>query len=169
MTASNTSDALNVITVPIQKLDQALDLPSYAYTGDAGLDLRSAENVTLQPFERKLVSTGCALAIPFGYAGLVIPRSGLAIKHGISLVNAPGLIDSGYRGELKVILINLDPTEPFEIMRGDRIAQLMIVKIPSVALQEVSALPSSERGAGGFGSSGISTEPSAATQPFSCA
>ncbi len=143
------------ISVPVQMLDKALDIPAYAYIGDAGLDLRSSEDATLKPFERKLIGTGLALAIPEGYAGLVIPRSGLAIKHGISLVNAPGLIDSGYRGEIKVVLVNLDPTEEFNIMRGDRIAQLMIVGIPAVSLKEVEALPASERGAGGFGSSGV--------------
>lgn len=143
------------IDLPIKKLDSSVELPKYAYEGDAGLDLAASESLVLQPFERKLVATGLAIAIPEGYAGLVIPRSGLAIKHGISIVNAPGLIDSGYRGELKVILVNLDPETPFEIKAGDRIAQLMLVKIPSVKLQQVEDLPSSERGEGGFGSSGV--------------
>ena len=141
--------------MPIKKLDSSIELPKYAYEGDAGLDLAASESLVLQPFERKLVATGLAIAIPEGYAGLVIPRSGLAIKHGISIVNAPGLIDSGYRGELKVILVNLDPETPFEIKAGDRIAQLMLVKIPSVKLQQVENLPISERGEGGFGSSGV--------------
>lgn len=158
MTCLQTDSAstnLEKIDLPIKKLDSSVELPKYAYEGDAGLDLASSESLVLQPFERKLVATGLAIAIPEGYAGLVIPRSGLAIKHGISIVNAPGLIDSGYRGELKVILVNLDPETPFEIKAGDRIAQLMLVKIPSVKLQQVEDLPSSERGEGGFGSSGI--------------
>jgi dUTP pyrophosphatase len=145
----------DVIDLEIKKLDGSVLLPKYAHEGDAGLDLSANERVTLKPFERKLVSTGIAIAIPDGYAGLVIPRSGLAIKHGISIVNAPGLIDSGYRGELKVILVNLDPSEQFDIEIGDRIAQLMLVKIPLVTLVETDELPDSERGTGGFGSSGI--------------
>ena len=151
----STSTNVEKIDLPIKKLDSSVELPKYAYEGDAGLDLAASESLVLQPFERKLVATGLAIAIPEGYAGLVIPRSGLAIKHGISIVNAPGLIDSGYRGELKVILVNLDPETPFEIKAGDRIAQLMLVKIPSVKLQQVEDLPSSERGEGGFGSSGV--------------
>ena len=143
------------IVVPIKKLDADLELPAYAYPGDAGLDLRSAEDAVLQPFERKAISCGIALAIPRGYAGLVMPRSGLAAKHGISIVNAPGLIDSDYRGEIKAILINLDPHEPFEIKRGDRIAQLVIVGIPVAELQESAELTETERGVGGFGSSGV--------------
>ncbi len=145
------------IELPIKKTNESVQLPKYAYSGDAALDLPAAESLILQPFERKLVSTGLAIAIPEGYAGLVIPRSGLAIKHGISIVNAPGLIDSGYRGELKVILVNLDPHTPFEIKTGDRIAQLMLVKIPVVKLDQVEELPSSERGESGFGSSGLHT------------
>lgn len=145
----------DVIELSIKKFNNSVQLPKYAYEGDAGLDLPSAEALTLRPFERKLVSTDLAIAIPKGYAGLVIPRSGLAIKHGISIVNAPGLVDSGYRGELKVVLVNLDPKESFEIKVGDRIAQLMLVKIPLVKLAQVEELPSSERGEGGFGSSGV--------------
>ena len=143
------------ISLPIKKLDETIALPGYAYEGDAGLDLAASENAVLQPFERKLIGTGLAIAIPEDYAGLVIPRSGLAVKHGISIVNAPGLIDSGYRGELKVVLVNLDKDEPFEIKAGDRIAQLMLVKIPSVNLLQTEELPGSERGEGGFGSSGV--------------
>ncbi len=145
------------IAVPIQRLDETLDMPSYAYAGDAGLDLRSAEDVVLQPFERRLISCGIALAIPRGYAGFVLPRSGLAAKHGISIVNAPGLIDSDYRGEIKVILVNLDAHEPFAVSRGDRIAQLVILAVPSVDLAETDDLGETSRGSGGFGSSGVSS------------
>ena len=131
-------------------------MPAYAYEGDAGLDLRATEDAVLQPFERKLVSCGIAIAIPQGYAGFVVPRSGLAAKHGISIVNAPGLIDSNYRGEIKAILVNLDPHNPFEINHGDRIAQLVIMATPTVTLLASSELSDTERGTGGFGSSGIS-------------
>lgn len=143
------------INLKILSLDKEMPLPAYAHAGDAGLDLRSAESLVIEPYERCLVPCGICLEIPAGYAGLVIPRSGLAIKHGISVVNAPGLIDSGYRGEVKVILINLDPKEPFVINKGDRIAQLMIVKTPLVEVEPVLTLEDSERGAGGFGSSGV--------------
>ena len=131
-------------------------MPAYAYVGDAGLDLRSAEDAVLKPFERKLVSCGIAIAIPEGHAGFVLPRSGLAAKHGISIVNAPGLIDSNYRGEIKAILVNLDAHEEFEISHGDRIAQLVIMPYPAVELKEVEELDQTVRGAGGFGSSGVS-------------
>lgn len=144
------------LPLPIQMFDFSNELPSYAHEGDAGLDLRATEALTLEPFERALVSCGFALAIPQGYAGLVIPRSGLAARHGITVVNAPGLIDSGYRGEVKVILMNLDPKEPFEVHVGDRIAQLMIVAAPAVAPVAVESLDDTQRGTGGFGSSGIS-------------
>ena len=126
-----------------------------AYEGDAGFDLSSRIETSLAPFERASIPCGVSLAIPKGYAGLVIPRSGLAIKHGISVVNGPGLIDSGYRGEICVILINLDPRETFTIHQGDRIAQLMIVSYASVRLIECETLPVSERGPQGFGSSGV--------------
>ncbi|ACV22118.1 Deoxyuridine 5'-triphosphate nucleotidohydrolase [Slackia heliotrinireducens] len=143
------------LRVPIKKLAEDAVVPSYAYDGDAGVDLRATENLVLKPFERALVATSLAVAIPEGYAGLVMPRSGLAIKHGISVVNAPGLIDSHYRGELKVILINLDSKEDFEINVGDRIAQLVIAKVENVDWQPVDELDATDRGAGGFGSSGI--------------
>lgn len=143
------------IKLKILSLDEEMPLPAYAHAGDAGLDLRSAESLVIEPYERRLVPCGICLEIPTSYAGLVIPRSGLAIKHGISVVNAPGLIDSGYRGEVKVILINLDPKEPFAINKGDRIAQLMLVKTPLVEVEPVLSLEDSERGAGGFGSSGV--------------
>lgn len=138
----------------IKRLYDDVVLPSYAYAGDAGLDLRSHEDVELEPFERKLVSTGLAVAIPDGYAGFVQPRSGLAAKLGLSIVNTPGLIDAHYRGELKVILINLDAESSVELKKGERIAQLVIQKVPEVELVEVDELDETNRGTGGFGSSG---------------
>ena len=146
---------MQTISVPIKRLDKTLDMPAYAYVGDAGLDLRAAEDAVLKPFERKMVSCGIAIAIPQGYAGFVMPRSGLAAKHGISIVNAPGLIDSNYRGEIKAILINLDAQNDFEIAHGDRIAQLVIMAVPPVVLEEAEELDDTVRGAGGFGSSGV--------------
>lgn len=143
------------VRLPVKRLDPTIELPSYAYAGDAGLDLRSSEDVTLEPFERRLISTGLAIAIPEGYAGFVQPRSGMALKHGLSMANTPGLIDSHYRGELKVIAINLDPREPISIKRGDRIAQLVIQQVPVVSLVEVEQLDKTDRGTGGFGSSGV--------------
>ncbi|MDY3980782.1 dUTP diphosphatase [Paraeggerthella sp. LCP19S3_G8] len=143
------------LTIPVKQLDPSLPVPAYAYAGDAGVDLRATCDGVLQPFERKLVPCGLAMAIPQGYAGFVLPRSGLAIKHGISLVNAPGLIDSNYRGEIKAVLVNLDPQTPFEIKRGDRIAQLVVMKVPDIAFESADELPESSRGAGGFGSSGV--------------
>ena len=128
-------------------------MPARAYTGDAGLDLSACERVELGPGERALVPTGLAVAIPEGYAGFVQPRSGLAVRHGISIVNTPGLINAGYRGELRVTLLNTDPREPFRVEPGMRIAQLVIVPIPEVELVEVGELPPSERGVRGFGSS----------------
>lgn len=143
------------IKLPIKRLDPSVELPSYAYDGDAGLDLRSNEDVTLEPFERRLVATGLAIAIPDGYAGFVQPRSGLALREGLSMANTPGLIDAHYRGELKVCAINLDPHNPIHIERGERIAQLVIQKIPVVELEEVDELDETDRGCGGFGSSGV--------------
>ena len=130
-------------------------LPAQAYDGDAGLDLAACEHAELGPGERAAVGTGIAVAIPDGYAGLVLPRSGLAARHGLTIVNAPGLIDSGYRGELKVIILNTDSREPFVIEPGMRIAQLVLVEVASVHLAEVEELSESERGAAGFGSSGM--------------
>ena len=127
-------------------------LPARAYAGDAGFDLSACERVELGPGERALVPTGLAVAIPEGYAGFVQPRSGLAAKHGISIVNTPGLVDSGYRGELKVALLNTDRSEAFVVLPGMRIAQLVIVPVPEVDLVEVEELPESERGVRGFGS-----------------
>jgi dUTP pyrophosphatase len=142
-----------VIELPIQKLRDEAVVPTRAYAGDAGLDLAACERVELAPGERALVGTGLAIAIPDGYAGYVQPRSGLAAKHGITIVNTPGLVDSGYRGELKVILLNTDATEPFVIEPGMRIAQLVVLPIPEVVPVEMDELPSSERGERGFGSS----------------
>ncbi len=141
--------------IEIQLLDPEMELPSYAKPGDAGLDLRSRVEMKLEPGMRALVPTGIAVAIPTGYVGLVHPRSGLAIKSGISMVNTPGTIDSGYRGEISVILINHDREDTFEIKRGDRIAQLVIQQVEVAELVAVKELPPSERGEGGFGSSGI--------------
>lgn len=143
------------IKLPIKRLDPSVELPSYAYGGDAGLDLRSNEDVMLEPFERRLVATGLAIAIPDGYAGFVQPRSGLALCEGLSMANTPGLIDAHYRGELKVCAINLDPHNPIHIERGERIAQLVIQKVPVVELEEVDELDETDRGCGGFGSSGV--------------
>lgn len=133
----------------------AEQLPSYAQPGDAGADLRSAEALVLQPGERALVATGIRFALPEGYAAFVVPRSGLAVKHGISIVNSPGTIDAGYRGEIKVPLINLDPREAFEIAPGDRIAQLIVMPVSRARFAPVAALDESERGEGGFGSTGV--------------
>lgn len=145
----------DAISLPIKRLDPTVELPSYAYSGDAGLDLRANEDVTLRPLERRLVSTGLAIAIPKGYAGFVQPRSGLALREGLSMANTPGLIDAHYRGELKVCAINLDSNKEIHIERGERIAQLVIQKIPVVKLVEVDELDETDRGAGGFGSSGV--------------
>ena len=142
------------INVEIKRIDTELPLPHYANVGDAGLDLYSSETVDLLPGQRKLVGTGIAVAIPSGFAGFVQPRSGLAIREGLSIVNTPGLIDSGYRGEIKVIAINTDKEETLHIERGDRVAQLVIQEVPVVTLVEVDELSETERGAGGFGSTG---------------
>ena len=140
--------------VLIRRLDPSLPLPSYALAGDAGMDLRSAVDVVLAPGERCRIPTGIAVAIPDGHAGFVQPRSGLAARTGLGFVNSPGLIDSGYRGEIQVVAINLDRKDPIDIRRGDKIAQLVILPVPQVALAEVEELPASDRGAGGFGSTG---------------
>lgn len=143
------------ISVPIKRLDPSVELPTYAYTGDAGLDLRSNEDLVLAPHERRLIATGLAVAIPEGYAGFVQPRSGLALREGLSMANTPGLIDSHYRGELKVCAVNLDNEKSIHIERGERIAQLVIQRVPIVHLIEVDELDETDRGAGGFGSSGV--------------
>ena len=142
-----------MIELSIRKTRADAVVPTRAYAGDAGMDLSACERVELAPGERGIVPTGLAVAIPEGYAGFVQPRSGLAANHGISIVNTPGLIDSGYRGELLVILVNTDPRETFVVEPGMRIAQLVIVPIPDVELVEVDELPESERGARGHGSS----------------
>ncbi|WP_374761139.1 dUTP diphosphatase [Nesterenkonia flava] len=148
---------MNEIEVPIRRLDPDLPPPGYAHPGDAGADLVAAEDVELAPGERRLVPTGIAVAIPQGWVGLIHPRSGLAVKHGISMVNTPGTIDAGYRGEIKVLLINTDPAETARFSRGDRIAQLLFQRVDQARFVEVEELPESVRGAGGFGSSGLST------------
>ena len=141
--------------IPLVRLDPSLEVPAFAKPGDAGVDLRSSIDIVLQPGgHRSLVPTGIALAIPEGYAGFVQPRSGLALKHGVTCLNTPGLIDSGYRGELKVLLINTDPSEPFEITKGERIAQLVIQAVEQPRFVLVDELPTSERGEGGFGHTG---------------
>jgi dUTP pyrophosphatase len=142
-----------VIELPIARLHPDAVVPDRAYAGDAGLDLTACEHATLGPGERAVVGTGLAVAIPEGHAGFVQPRSGLAAKHGISVVNSPGLIDAGYRGELRVVLLNTDPAETFVVEPGMRIAQLVVLRLPEVELVEVDELPPSERGARGFGSS----------------
>ncbi len=138
----------------IKRIDPDLPLPSYARDGDAGLDLSSADDVVLKPGERVVVPTGFAVAIPEGYAGFVHARSGRAFKEGLALPNAPGLIDAGYRGELKVLLVNLDPAEPIYIRRGEKIAQLVVQRVERAELEEVAELEPSKRGDGGFGSTG---------------
>lgn len=143
----------DVIEIPI--VGDHTQLPVYAQPGDAGADLRSTEALVLASGERALVSTGVRIALPEGYVAFVVPRSGLAVKHGISVVNAPGTIDAGYRGELKVSLINLDPRESFEIQPGDRIAQLIVMPVSRAVFLPVDELPESTRGHGGFGSTGI--------------
>jgi dUTP pyrophosphatase len=136
-----------------RRLREDAVLPARAYTGDAGLDLAACDRVELGPGERAVVGTGLAVAIPEGYAGFVQPRSGLAARHGISVVNAPGLVDSGYRGELRVVLLNTDRTEAFVVEPGMRIAQLVVLPVPVLEIVEVGELPESERGVRGFGSS----------------
>jgi dUTP pyrophosphatase len=143
-----------LIELPIQRLRPDAVVPERAYEGDAGLDLSACERVELAPAERAVVGTGLAVAIPEGYAGFVQPRSGLADRHGITIVNAPGLIDSGYRGELKVILLNTDPVHSFVVEPGMRIAQLVVLEVPELELVELDELPATERGVRGHGSSG---------------
>jgi dUTP pyrophosphatase len=143
-----------MLDVLIQRLDEGVELPHYAHPGDAGADLHTTVDVTLAPGERALVPTGIAVAVPLGYAAFVHPRSGLAARCGLSLVNSPGTVDSGYRGEIKVLLINLDPAAPIELSRGDRVAQLVIQPVEQASFRVVDALPDSARGAGGYGSTG---------------
>jgi len=142
------------VRIEVQRLDPGLPLPAYAREGDAGLDLYAAQTVTLPPGARVAVGTGIAVAIPPGCAGFVLPRSGLALRQGLSLVNTPGLIDAGYRGEIRVILINHDLDATATVARGDRIAQLVVQRVEAAELVEVEKLPPTTRGAGGFGSTG---------------
>jgi dUTP pyrophosphatase len=142
------------VEVLIQRLDPGLPPPSYAHPGDAGADLLTAVDASIEPGERALLPTGVAIALPDGYAAFVHPRSGLAVRHGVSVVNAPGTVDAGYRGEIKVIVVNHDPREAVVFRRGDRIAQLVIQKVERARFHEVQSLPGSARAAGGFGSTG---------------
>lgn len=146
---------MNQLKIDIKMLDEGIEPPAYAQPGDAGADLRSRVDLTLQPGERALVPTGVAIALPEGYVGLVHPRSGLAAKHGITIVNAPGTVDSGYRGEIMVCLLNTDNSQAFEIQRGDRIAQLVIQRFESATFNVVESLSETERGTAGFGSTGV--------------
>jgi dUTP pyrophosphatase len=143
------------MSLPIQRLDPGLPLPSYAHEGDAGLDLFSADDVMLDPFQRALVATGVAVAIPDGHAGFVQPRSGLALRSGLTFVNTPGLIDAHYRGEIRLVAVNLDPVTPITIHRGDKIAQLVIQPVVRAIPVAVEELEPTQRGEGGFGSTGI--------------
>jgi dUTP pyrophosphatase len=140
--------------LPVRRLDRDLPLPTYAHSGDAGADLRAAEEVVLPPGGRAVVGTGVALAVPEGYAAFVHPRSGLAARHGITVVNAPGTIDAGYRGEVRVVLLNTDPATPFTVRRGERIAQLVVQPVARARFLDVEELPPTPRGDGGFGSTG---------------
>jgi dUTP pyrophosphatase len=148
------SGAPPALHVALLRLDAGLPAPAYAHPGDAGADLRTAVDVHLTPGERALVPTGVAVALPEGYVALVHPRSGLAARHGLSIVNTPGTVDAGYRGEIKVLLVNHDRSEPIELSRGDRIAQLVIQRVERAEFVEVDVLPESVRGAGGYGSTG---------------
>jgi dUTP pyrophosphatase len=143
-----------VIELPVRRLRDDAVLPERAYEGDGGFDLAACESVVIEPGERAVLGTGLAVALPTGYAAFVQPRSGLAARNGITIVNSPGLVDSGYRGEIRVVLHNTDREQPFAVEPGMRIAQLVVVRLPEVALQEVDELPESERGARGYGSSG---------------
>ena len=144
------------LSISVVRLDKQLDLPTYAHEGDAGLDLMAREEITIAPAGgRILMPTGISIAIPRGYAGFVLPRSGLALKNGVTVLNSPGLIDSAYRGEIKVVLVNTDPRNPYRISRGDRIAQLVIQQVEKAEFIEVEELPGSGRGSGGFGSTGV--------------
>jgi dUTP pyrophosphatase len=144
----------HAVDVLVQRLDPDVPIPSYAHPGDAGADLVTTIDAVIAPGDRALLPTGIAIALPEGYAAFVHPRSGLAVKHGLTVANAPGTVDAGYRGEIKVALVNLDPREPAVLHRGDRIAQLVVQRVEHAVLHEVERLPGSDRGEGGFGSSG---------------
>jgi dUTP pyrophosphatase len=154
VTQENLGDTTDQLAIPIQ----AEQVPKYAHPDDAGADLCSAESYTLKPGERALVATGVRIELPTGYAAFVVPRSGLAVKRGVTVLNAPGTIDAGYRGEIRVPLINLDPSETFEIEPGDRIAQMIIMPVPAVRFIPAEQLGSTARGEGGFGSTGVRHE-----------
>ena len=145
---------MTVVEVLVQRLDPGLPMPAREHPGDAGLDLRSRLDVRLEPGGRSLVPTGIAIALPSGFAAFIHPRSGMALRHGVTVLNAPGTIDAGYRGEISIILVNHDRFEAFDIARGDRIAQLIVSPVATAAMVEVSDLPGSHRGSGGFGSTG---------------
>jgi len=151
---SRGAEGVDVVEVQLVLLDPGLPTPSYAHPGDAGADLHLAADTVLDPGERKLVGTGIAIALPDGYVGLVHPRSGMAATHGLSIVNAPGTVDAGYRGEIKVCLINTDRSKPIKLSRGDRIAQLVVQQVSRARFVTVSQLPGSIRGSGGYGSTG---------------
>ena len=145
---------MTVVEVLVQRLDPGLPMPAREHPGDAGLDLRSRLDVRLEPGGRSLVPTGIAIALPSGFAAFVHPRSGMALRHGVTVMNAPGTIDAGYRGEISIILVNHDRFEAFDIARGDRIAQIIVSPVVTAAMVEASDLPGSHRGSGGFGSTG---------------
>jgi len=142
------------VDVQVRRLDPGVPMPAYSHPGDAGADLVTTTDVRLEPGERAVVPTGIAIALPEGYAAFVHPRSGLAAKHGVTIVNAPGTVDAGYRGEIKVTLLNTDPVQAVNFSRGDRIAQLVVQRVEYVTFREATELPESARGAGGFGSTG---------------
>jgi dUTP pyrophosphatase len=160
MTDTAARSLATTVEVLIQQLDEGLPLPAYAHDGDAGADLRTSVDVELAPGERAMVPTGVAIALPVGYAAFVHPRSGLAARFGVGIVNAPGTVDAGYRGEIKVLLINHDTTTPVHLQRGDRIAQLVVQRVEQALFSPVEVLPDSARGAGGHGSTGGFTDPS---------
>jgi dUTP pyrophosphatase len=143
-----------MVEVMLSRLDASMPIPAYAHPGDAGADLCTTVDLVLRPGERAVVPTGIAIALPLGYVALVHPRSGLAARAGLSIVNAPGTVDAGYRGEIKVCLVNLDPSEPITLARGDRIAQLVLQRVEQAEFRVVDALPESVRGEGGYGSTG---------------
>jgi dUTP pyrophosphatase len=150
---------LDFVTQSVEVLIQADDVPGYSHPGDAGADLISTEALTLAPGERRLVGTGVSIALPDGFAAFVVPRSGLAAKHGITIVNSPGTVDAGYRGEIKVALLNTDSAVPYDVGVGDRIAQLIVMPVARAVFIPVDTLPGSDRGAGGFGSTGYASAP----------
>ena len=149
---------MSSVQVLVTRLDPSVPLPAYGKPGDAGADIATRVDFTLQPGERALIPTGLSIALPSGYAAFVHPRSGLAIKHGVSMVNTPGTVDAAYRGELQIILINHDPSNAISFVKGDRIAQLVIQKVEHANFVEVASLPGSERGVGGFGSTGTGSK-----------